>query len=95
MSTSGYLRAGGGEDGDSERKALSKLKREHRAERKGAIRELRKDARFLAGVVQKEEREAAREYEMRMRKVHAGMESERAEEKQAEREKQREKKRRK
>lgn len=36
-------------DPDAERNAASKLKSQYKQERKGAIRELRKDARFLAG----------------------------------------------
>lgn len=42
-------------DPDAERNAASKLRNEYKQERKGAIRELRKDAKFLAG-----ERERAR-----------------------------------
>ena len=62
-------------------------------EKKGAIRELRKDARFLAGVQQKEQKEKDQAYEDRMRKVFGSIESERAEQKAMEREKAKEKKR--
>lgn len=51
-------------DPDAERNAASKLKSQYKQERKGAIRELRKDARFLAGERnrEKDEKDAACEY---------------------------------
>jgi nucleolar protein 14 len=64
-----------------------------RRREKGAIRELRKDARFLAGVEQEKQREKDRSYHERMKKVFGTIEVERAEEKALEREKAREKRR--
>jgi len=81
------------QDPDHERAALSKLRNEVKQERKGAIRELRKDARFLAAVQQKKETEASESYNNRMKKVFGSIEGERAEQKAMEREKKRDKKR--
>lgn len=80
-------------DPDTERAAASKLRREYKQERKGAIRELRKDARFLAGVQQRAQADKDKSYEERMRRVHGSMEGERAEEKRMEKEKMKMKKR--
>ncbi|KAH9999986.1 nucleolar protein 14 [Russula vinacea] len=88
--SSSYLRA---RDPDHERQEAAKLRRQYKEERKGAIRELRKDARFLAGVEQEKRREKDRTYHERMKKVFGGIEVERAEEKELEREKAREKRR--
>ncbi|KAI0005125.1 Nop14-like protein [Russula compacta] len=82
--SSSYLRT---RDPDHERQEASKLRRQYKEERKGAIRELRKDARFLAGVEQEKQREKDRSYHERMKKVFGSMEVERAEEKALEREK--------
>ncbi|KAH9948811.1 Nop14-like protein [Amylocystis lapponica] len=90
QSSSNYLR---NRDPDHERNEAAKLRREYKEERKGAIRELRKDARFLAGEQQKKQREKDRAYNERMKKVFGSLESERAEEKAAEREKSKDKKR--
>ena len=70
-----------------------KLRRQVKEERKGAIRELRKDARFLAGVQQREQQGRDEGYAKRMRQVHGGLEGERAEEKSALREKEKDKQR--
>ncbi|KAI0268141.1 Nop14-like protein [Gloeopeniophorella convolvens] len=88
--SSSYLRA---QDPDHERNEAAKLRKQYKEERKGAIRELRKDARFLAGVEQEKQREKDRTYNERMKKVFGGIEHERAEEKAIEREKAREKRR--
>ena len=80
-------------DPDDERAAASKLRYQYKQERKGAIRELRKDARFLAAEQQKKQKEKDRTYNDRMKRVFGSLESERAEEKAAEREKQRDKRR--
>jgi nucleolar protein 14 len=88
--SSSYLRT---RDPDHERQEASKLRRQYKEERKGAIRELRKDARFLAGVEQEKQREKDKAYHERMKKVFGSMEMERAEEKALEREKAREKRR--
>jgi nucleolar protein 14 len=88
--SSSYLRT---RDPDHERQEASKLRRQYKEERKGAIRELRKDARFLAGVEQEKRREKDKAYHERMKKVFGSIEVERAEEKALEREKSREKRR--
>jgi nucleolar protein 14 len=87
---SSYLRE---KDPDAERAESAKLRRAYKQEKKGALRELRKDARFLAGVQQAAEREKSDAYEARMRRAHASIESERAEEKRDEKEKAKERKR--
>ena len=69
------------------------MRAQFKQERKGAIRELRKDARFLANVEQKKEIEKDRSYNERMKRVVGSIESERAEEKRMEREKSKEKRR--
>ncbi|WOO79724.1 putative nucleolar complex protein 14 [Vanrija pseudolonga] len=81
-------------DPDVERAASSKLKAQYKKERKGAIRELRKDNRFLAGERAKEQAEKDAEYNAKMRRAEGSINIERAEEKEMEREKKREKRRR-
>jgi nucleolar protein 14 len=88
--SSSYLRS---RDPDHERQEAAKLRKQYKEERKGAIRELRKDARFLATVEQERQREKDKSYHERMKKVFGSMEVERAEEKALEREKAREKRR--
>ncbi|KAF7302262.1 hypothetical protein MIND_00793300 [Mycena indigotica] len=90
MSKSSYLR---NQDPDKERNEAAKLRAQYKQERKGAIRELRKDARFLAGVEQERQREKDRAYGERMQKVVGEIQTERAEEKAMEREKAKQKKR--
>lgn len=80
-------------DPDVERNAAAKLKAEYKKERKGAIRELRKDNRFLAGEKAREQAAKDEEYNARMRKAVGSLNVERAEEKEMEREKKREKRR--
>ncbi|KNZ76452.1 putative nucleolar complex protein 14 [Termitomyces sp. J132] len=82
--TSNYLRR---QDPDHERNEASKLRNQYKQERKGAIRELRKDAKFLAGVEQQKQKEKDRAYHERMKRVFGSIEGERAEEKAMEREK--------
>ncbi|KAJ6560265.1 nucleolar protein 14 [Mycena capillaripes] len=89
-SKSSYLRR---QDPDHERNEASKLRNQYKQERKGAIRELRKDSRFLAGVEQKKQAEKDRMYNESLKKVYGSIQTERAEEKAMEREKSREKKR--
>ncbi|KAJ7849826.1 nucleolar protein 14 [Mycena olivaceomarginata] len=89
-SKSSYLRR---QDPDHERNEAAKLRSQYKQERKGAIRELRKDARFLAGVEQKKQVEKDRAYNDSLKKVYGSIQTERAEEKAMEREKSREKKR--
>ncbi|KZV76010.1 Nop14-like protein [Peniophora sp. CONT] len=87
---SSYLRA---QDADHEAIQASKLRREYKQERKGAIRELRKDARFLAGVEQEKQREKDAAYSLNLKRAYGSIEGERAEEKAMERDKAREKRR--
>ncbi|KAJ7688697.1 nucleolar protein 14 [Mycena rosella] len=89
-SKSSYLRR---QDPDHERNEAAKLRSQYKQERKGAIRELRKDSRFLAGVEQKKQAEKDRAYNDSLKKVYGSIQTERAEEKAMEREKSREKKR--
>ena len=73
-------------DPDAERNEAAKIKALYKKERKGAIRELRKDAKFLAVERNKERKEKDIEYEKRMRSVTGSITTtERAEEKAAER----------
>ena len=88
--SSSYLRR---QDPDHEKNEASKLRNQYKQERKGAIRELRKDARFLAVVEQKKEIEKDRAYNERMRRALGSIEGERAEEKAMEREKAKDKRR--
>ncbi|KAB5593229.1 nucleolar complex protein 14 [Ceratobasidium theobromae] len=80
-------------DPDHERAAGAKLRAEYRKERKGALRELRKDNKFLAAERARRREEADTAYKQRMARVVGEMHSERAEQKQMEREKKREKRR--
>jgi nucleolar protein 14 len=63
-------------DPDRERAELAKLRAEHKKERKGAMRELRRDANFLAreNLRRKKERDAA--YEQKYRRLVAEIQSE-------------------
>ena len=73
-------------DPDAERNEAAKLKAMYKKERKGAIRELRKDAKFLAVERNKEQKQKDADYEKRMRSVVGSITTtERAEEKAAER----------
>lgn len=78
-------------DPDSERNEAAKLKALVKKERKGAIRELRKDSRFLAGERAKMQADKDREYKGKIDKITAGLQEERHEEKRFERTKEREK----
>ena len=63
-------------DPDRDRAEMSKLKAEHKKERKGAMRELRKDANFIARqqLQEKKERDAA--YEKKYRRLIAEIQGE-------------------
>jgi nucleolar protein 14 len=74
-------------DPDSQRNADSKLKALYRKEHKGAMRELRKDNKFLAGEQARRQAEKDAAYKSRMAKVHGELQLERAEEKVMQREK--------
>jgi len=56
-------------DPDRQRSELSKLQAEHKKERKGALRELRKDANFVAREGLREKKERDGEYERKMRRL--------------------------
>ncbi|KAF8456365.1 nucleolar protein 14 [Terfezia claveryi] len=58
-------------DPDRERVALQKLKAEHKKERKGALRELRKDAAFISREKLKEEKAASKEYHAKIARLTA------------------------
>lgn len=76
-------------DPDRERAEASKLKAEHKRERKGAMRELRKDSNFIAreNLREKKERDAA--YEKKYKRLVAEIQGEEGREaKDYEREKQ-------
>ncbi|KAF7432764.1 nucleolar complex protein 14 [Pleurotus ostreatus] len=89
-SSSSYMRR---QDPDRERNEAAKLRNQYKEERKGAIRELRKDARFLATVEQEKQKEKDRAYHERMKRVFGSLEGERAEQKAMEREKAKDKRR--
>ncbi|OJD22816.1 hypothetical protein ACJ73_05835 [Blastomyces percursus] len=63
-------------DPDRERAELNKLKAEHKRERKGAMRELRKDANFIARESLREKREKDAEYERKYRRLVAEIQGE-------------------
>lgn len=78
-------------DPDVERNEAAKLKALVKKEKKGAIRELRKDNRFIAGERAKIQREKDDAYKTKINRITAGLEQERSEEKRFERTKEREK----
>ncbi|KEF59995.1 uncharacterized protein A1O9_04844 [Exophiala aquamarina CBS 119918] len=63
-------------DPDRERAELSKLKAEHRKERKGAMRELRKDASFMAREQLREKKEKDAAYERKYKRLVAEIQGE-------------------
>jgi nucleolar protein 14 len=89
-SSSNYFRH---QDPDHEKNEQAKMLNQYKKERKGAIRELRKDAKFLARVQQERQQEKDRAYHASMKRVFGSIEGERAEQKAMEREKQKDKKR--
>jgi nucleolar protein 14 len=88
--SSSYLRR---HDPDHERNEASKLRYQFKQEKKGAIRELRKDAKFLAAAEHKQQTEKDRAYKEHMNKAFSSLEGERAEQKAMDREKAKEKRR--
>ncbi|PVF95514.1 Nop14-like protein [Serendipita vermifera] len=90
MNYSSYMRS---RDPDEDRAALSKLKAQVKKEKKGAMRELRKDNRFLASLQQERQEAKDREYKARMAKAFSSLEGERAEQRKEEKDKKREKRR--
>jgi nucleolar protein 14 len=63
-------------DPDRERADSARLKREFKREKKGAMRELRKDASFLAREKLREKREKDRAYEEKYRRIVASIQGE-------------------
>lgn len=90
QNSSSYLRR---HDPDRERNEASKLRYQLKQEKRGAIRELRKDAKFIAAVEHQKQMEKDRAYNERMKRVFGSLEGERAEQKALERDKAREKRR--
>ncbi|WFD05676.1 nucleolar complex protein 14 [Malassezia vespertilionis] len=72
-------------DPDTERAQGAKLRALLKKERKGAIRELRKDAQFLADTREKSRVEEDESYKRKIDKIVSGMQEERSEQKQHER----------
>ena len=56
-------------DPDRERAEASKLRAEHKKERKGAVRELRKDANFIARESLREKKEKDAAYEKKYKRL--------------------------
>ncbi|KAI9682881.1 MAG: nucleolar complex protein 14 [Trizodia sp. TS-e1964] len=63
-------------DPDAERAASSKLRAEHKRERKGAMRELRKDASFMARETLREKKVRDAEYERKYKRLVAEIQGE-------------------
>ncbi|KAI7128417.1 hypothetical protein KC352_g31676 [Hortaea werneckii] len=63
-------------DPDKERSDATKLQKEYKRERKGALRELRKDANFVAREQLREKRERDAEYERKHRRIIAEIQGE-------------------
>lgn len=63
-------------DPDRDRSELSKLKAEHKREKKGALRELRKDAHFIAREQLKEKKERDEQYEKKYKRLVAEIQGE-------------------
>src|SRR5690606_30971450 len=63
-------------DPDRDRLEAAKLRAEYRKERKGALRERRKDAAFIAREKIREETQASKEYHAKMRRLTAMIQSE-------------------
>lgn len=70
-------------DPNRERAELNKLKAEYKRERKGALRELRKDAHFLAREALREKKERDAEYEKKFKRLIAEIQGEEGREKNA------------
>ncbi|KAI4103442.1 MAG: hypothetical protein L6R37_003797 [Teloschistes peruensis] len=63
-------------DHDRDRAELNKLKAEHKKERKGALRELRKDANFIARESLREKKEKDTQYEKKFKRLVAEIQGE-------------------
>lgn len=66
-------------DPDPERAESAKLRKEHKREKKGAMRELRRDAEFVGREKLREKKERDRAYEEKFRRVIGGIEREEGE----------------
>ncbi|RUS21119.1 nucleolar protein 14 [Endogone sp. FLAS-F59071] len=80
-------------DPDASRAQLTKLKHQYKRERKGAIRELRKDSMFVARERAKQRSDKDQQYKKMVTGVMTVLEGEQAEKKRLEREKAKEKRR--
>ncbi|KAI5798891.1 nucleolar protein 14 [Geopyxis carbonaria] len=63
-------------DPDVDRRESAKLRAEHKRERKGAMRELRKDSHFVSRVKMAADKESSRVYHKKMAKLHAQIQTE-------------------
>lgn len=63
-------------DPDAERAESARLRKEHKRERKGAVRELRKDADFIAREKYREKKERDAEYAKRQRRIVSEIQAE-------------------
>ncbi|TGZ83206.1 Nop14-like protein [Ascodesmis nigricans] len=63
-------------DPDPDRREAKKLKAEIKREKKGAVRELRKDAQFISREKMKKDKQESREYHEKMRKIIARVQTE-------------------
>lgn len=70
-------------DPDKERSEAKKLQKEYKREKKGALRELRKDANFIARETLKEKKEKDKAYETKYRRLVAEIQGEEGREKNA------------
>jgi nucleolar protein 14 len=68
-------------DPDRQRADLAKLKAEHKKERKGAMRELRKDANFMAREQLREKKEKDAAYDKKFKRLVAEIQGEEGREK--------------
>ncbi|KAJ2005963.1 nucleolar complex protein 14 [Coemansia thaxteri] len=66
-------------DPDSSRNEIVKLRRQVNKERRGAVRELRRDAQFVAGERQREQRDRDRAYADKMKKAWGALDAEQGE----------------
>ncbi|OAL55930.1 nucleolar protein 14 [Pyrenochaeta sp. DS3sAY3a] len=70
-------------DPDKERSEAARLQKEYKRERKGALRELRKDANFIARETLREKKEKDRAYEVKYKRLVAEIQGEEGREKNA------------
>jgi len=63
-------------DPDTDRREMAKLKAEYKREKKGAVREIRKDSRFISRVKLAEDKKTSKEYHAKMARLTAMIQSE-------------------